>query len=340
MSKDELFLRIRRDSWQEGLSIRALARKYGVHRRLVREALVSPSPRPRKTPVRQSPRLEPFKKTIDEWLLQDLEAPPKQRHTVKRILTRLQRELGAEVAYTTVWDYVSRRRREMAEAARATPAAGFVVRHNRPGMDAEVDFGEAWVDLADQRTKCYVFAFRLAYSGKAVHRITTSCGQEAFLDGHVHAFGVLGGVPGGQIRYDNLSPAVSRVIHKSRSREEHPKWADFRRHFAFVPFYCEPGLRGAHEKGGVEGQVGYFRRNYLTPVPRVNSLEDLNAAFTEFERLEEDRRIGMRIRTIGQDFASEAPLLLPLPDSPFETGIVFTPRVDRYGMIAVGCGSF
>ncbi|MEU6375465.1 hypothetical protein [Streptomyces sp. NPDC046909] len=85
----------------------------------------------------------------------------------------------------------------------------------------------------------------------------------------------------------------------------------------------------------MEGQVGYFRRNYLTPVPRVNSLEDLNAAFTEFERLEEDRRIGMRIRTIGQDFASEAPLLLPLPEAPFETGIVFTPRVDRYGMIAV-----
>ncbi|MBC9719584.1 IS21 family transposase [Streptomyces sp. TRM66268-LWL] len=331
----ELFLRIRRDSWQNGLSIRALARKFGVHRRLVREALTSPSPKPRKTPERRSPRLEPFKKTIDEWLLQDMEAPPKQRHTVKRILTRLQRELGAEFAYSTVWDYVSRRRREMAEAARATPAAGFVIRHNRPGMDAEVDFGEAWVDLADQRTKCYVFAFRLAYSGKAVHRITTSCGQEAFLDGHVHAFRTLGGVPGGQIRYDNRSPAVSRVIHKSRSREEHPKWAGFRRHFAFVPFYCEPGLRGAHEKGGVEGQVGYFRRNYLTPVPRVDSLDDLNAAFSEFERIEEDRRIGMRIRTIGQDFASEAPLLLPLPEEPFETGIVFTPRVDRCGMIAV-----
>ena len=97
LSKDELFLRIRRDSWQEGLSIRALSRKYGVHRRLVREALASPSPKPRKTPVRRSPRLEPFKKTIDEWLMQDLEAPPKQRHTVQRILTRLQRELGAEI---------------------------------------------------------------------------------------------------------------------------------------------------------------------------------------------------------------------------------------------------
>ncbi|MBX9365341.1 hypothetical protein [Streptomyces sp. WAC04114] len=76
-------------------------------------------------------------------------------------------------------------------------------------------------------------------------------------------------------------------------------------------FYCEPGLRGAHEKGGVEGQVGYWRRNYLTPVQRVDSLDELNARFAEFERAEEARRIGMRNRTIGQDFAQEAPLLLP-----------------------------
>ncbi|WP_333738243.1 IS21 family transposase [Streptomyces sp. IBSBF 2806] len=336
-TKEELFLLIRRDSWREGLSVRALARKYRVHRRLVREALSSTVPAPRRTPRRHSPRLEPFKKTIDQWLLEDLDAPPKQRHTVKRILTRLQQELGADIAYTTVWDYVSRRRREIAEAAGAAPSAGFVIRHNQPGMDAEVDFGEAWVDLAGERTKCFVFAFRLAYSGKAVHRITASCGQEAFLEGHVHAFRTLGGVPGGQIRYDNLSPAVSRVIRKSRSREEHPRWRDFRQRFGITAFYCEPGLRGAHEKGGVEGQVGYWRRNYLTPVPRVDSLDELNARFAEFEKAEEARRIGMRIRTIGQDFAQEAPLLLPLPlpEEGFETGIAFTPRVDRYGMVAV-----
>lgn len=76
--------------------------------------------------------------------------------------------------------------------------------------------------------------------------------------------------------------------------------------FRLHPFYCEPGLRGAHEKGGVEGQVGYFRRNYLTPVPRVDSLDELNASFAEFERSEEGRRIGMRIRTIGQDFTHES----------------------------------
>ncbi|MFJ9352594.1 Mu transposase domain-containing protein [Streptomyces sp. NPDC101237] len=125
------------------------------------------------------------------------------------------------------------------------------------------------------------------------------------------------------------------MIRKSRSREEHPRWNDFRQHFSITPFYCEPGLRGAHEKGGVEGQIGYWRRNYLTPVPRVNALDELNEAFAEFERVEEGRRIGMRIRTIGQDFAREAPLLLPLPAGHFETGMAFNPRVDRYGMVAV-----
>jgi Mu transposase-like protein len=125
------------------------------------------------------------------------------------------------------------------------------------------------------------------------------------------------------------------VIRKSRSREEHPRWADFRKHFSIAPFYCEPGLRGAHEKGGAEGQVGYWRRNYLTPVPRVDSLDELNEAFARFEQAEEDRRIGMRIRTIGQDFAHEAPWLLPMPGEGFETGLAFSPRVDRYGMVAV-----
>jgi hypothetical protein len=50
----------------------------------------------------------------------------------------------------------------------------------------------------------------------------------------------------------------------------------FRSHYGFDAFYCEPGLKGAHEKGGVEGEVGRFRRNFLTPVPAVASLVELN----------------------------------------------------------------
>ena len=215
------------------------------------------------------------------------------------------------------------------------PAKVFIPQHHPPGMEAEVDFGELWVRLAGVLVKCYLFAFRMSYSGKAVHLVSATCGQEAFLEGHVHAFTVLGGVPAGQIRYDNLTPAVTRVLRKGRARIENPRWTAFRSHYRFAAFYCEPGIEGAHEKGGVEGQVGYFRRNHLVPVPEVDSLAELNARVAVAEEAEDARRVGSRIRAIGQDFAAEAPRLVPLPDEPFETGLLLTPRVDRYSQVTV-----
>ncbi len=122
LSKQELFDRIRRDSWQRQLSVRALSRKYGVHRRLVREALSSPVPTPRRRPVRTSPRMEPYKKTVDAWLRADLEAPRKQRHTVRRIVARIEEEFGEAIPYPTVRDFVAARRKEIAAQAGAPPA--------------------------------------------------------------------------------------------------------------------------------------------------------------------------------------------------------------------------
>jgi transposase len=335
-TKVELFEQIRRDSWHGGLSVRALAAKYGVHRRLVREALARAEPAPRKVPERRSARLEPFKAVIDGWLRDDLDAPRKQRHTATRIHARLLDEHEAgDMSYAAVRDYVARRRPEIRIEEGRGPARVFVPQHHPPGMEAEVDFGELWVRLAGTLVKCYLFASRMSYSGKAVHLVSATCGQEAFLEGHVHAFSVLGGVPAGQIRYDNLTPAVTRVLRKGRARIENPRWTAFRSHYRFAAFYCEPGIEGAHEKGGVEGQVGYFRRNYLVPVPEVDSLAELNERIAVAEAAEDGRRIGARIRTIGQDFAAEAPRLVPLPDEPFETGLLLTPRVDRYSQVTV-----
>jgi hypothetical protein len=100
-------------------------------------------------------------------------------------------------------------------------------------------------------------------------------------------------------------------------------------------FYCRPGKDGAHEKGGVEGEVGWFRRNHLVPVPQVNSLAEFNAVIAEWEAADDRRRIGSRARTVAEDFAIEQPLLQPLPDEPFETGRVFHPRVNRRSQICV-----
>jgi transposase len=102
-----------------------------------------------------------------------------------------------------------------------------------------------------------------------VHRVYASCAQEALLEGHVTAFAVTGGVPREHIRYDNLTPAVTKVL-KGRDRKENSRWLSFRSWHGFEAFYCEPGIGGAHEKGGVEGEIGRFRRNFLVPVPSLN----------------------------------------------------------------------
>src|SRR5258708_14792114 len=106
-------------------------------------------------------------------------------------------------------------------------------------------------------TKCFLFTLRLSYSGKAVHRVFASQGQEAFIEGHLHAFAVLGGVPAGEIRYDNLRAAVSRVL-MGRDRAESDRWGLFRPHFGVDAVYCVAGVDRAHEKGGVGGEVGPF----------------------------------------------------------------------------------
>ncbi len=182
---------------------------------------------------------------------------------------------------------------------------------------------------------CYLFSFRLSYSGKAVHRVFASCGQEAFFEGHVHALRTLGGVPRTKVRYDNLKAAVARVLGLSRARVEADRWIAFKSHYGIESFYCRPGIEGAHEKGGVEGQIGYFRRNHFVPVPEVSSLAELNEMVEQWDRQDDARRIGSRSRTIAEDFALERPLLMPLPEEPFETGRLFTPRVDRYGQVSV-----
>ncbi|GAA3085739.1 hypothetical protein GCM10020000_85250 [Streptomyces olivoverticillatus] len=151
----------------------------------------------------------------------------------------------------------------------------------------------------------------------------------------MHALRVLGGVPRGRVRYDNLKAAVAQVLGLSRARVETDRWIAFRSHFGIESFYCRPGIEGAHEKGGVEGQIGYFRRNHFTPVPEVASLAELNEMVDQWDLHDGRRRIGSRPRTIDEYFAVEQPLLIPLPEEPFETGRMFTPRVDRYSQIAV-----
>jgi Mu transposase-like protein len=132
-----------------------------------------------------------------------------------------------------------------------------------------------------------------------------------------------------------VEAAVAKVLGFAGHRKESERWTAFRTHWGIESFYCRPGLEGAHDKGGVEGQIGYFRRNHFVPVPEVASLAELNEMVDQWDLEDEGRRIRSRARTVGEYLAVEAPLLKPLPTELFETGRLFTPRVDRYSQIAV-----
>lgn len=120
---------------------------------------------------------------------------------------------------------------------------------------------------------------------------------------------MLGAVPCGKVRYDNLRTAVARVLGLSRARTENERWTAFRSHYGIESMYCRPGLEGAHEKGGAEGQIGWFRRNHLVPFPGVASLAELNAMVEQWDAGDDDRRIRSRPRRIGEYFTVERPLL-------------------------------
>ncbi len=239
-----------------------------------------------------------------------------------------------ELAYSAVRDYVAKRRPAVQAAAGRTTEKAFVPQTHEPGAEAEVDFGDVWLHLGGELTRCALFTLRLSYSGKAVHRVFASQGQEAFIEGHLEAFRVLGGTPVDKIRYYNLKSAVTRVLF-GRSRTESDRWVAFRSHYGFDTFYCLPGIEGAHEKGGVEGEVGGFRRNHLVPMPDVTTLADLNARLEQIDAAEDRRRIDNRTLTIGHDFALEQALLRPLPAHGIDPGLTLTPRVNRYARVIV-----
>jgi transposase len=329
MSRVELFEKIRRDREFDGLSTHALARRYGVHRRTVRQALGSAVPPDRKRPVgRPAPALGSWREWIDEILIADRAAPRKQRHTAKRIADRLAEEHGVVVAGSTMRDHVAKRRRELGLAAEA-----FCEQVHDPGVTAEVDWGEATVSLAGALTVLGLFLMRSCFSGACfVMAFETQC-QQAFFEGHVHALNWFSGVFT-TIRYDNLAAAAKKTL-KGRHRVENERFVALRSHYLYESWFTLVGIEGAHEKGGVEGEVGRFRRNHLVPVPEVADLAELNDRLLSCCVRDLDRTIAGRSETVGARLSEEIDRLRPLPASSFPTWEQSTHRVNQKAMITV-----
>ena len=324
----DLFEQLRREHEFGIGTIAGVAAKFGVHRRMVRQAIAGALPPPHLYPQRARPKLDGVIAFIDAVLDEDRRAPRKQRHTARRIHRRILKEFpGASVAESTVRNHVRERKRQMGLVLRET----FVPQSYAWGQEAQVDWYEAWADLGGERTKLRVFAMRAMASGAAFHRAYLHATQQAFLEAHERAFDYFGGVFR-LLRYDNLASAVRKIL-RSHRREETVWFVAFRSHWRFAAEFCTPGE--GHEKGGVEGEGGYFRRNHLVPVPSVADLDALNALLLTGCREDEARILDGRTEPVGAAMTAERPHLLPRAAEGFDLAEVVFPLVDKRGCVAV-----
>lgn len=298
--------RIRRLVLVEGLSQRDAARQLGHSRKTVRKALRHSSPPGyrRTEPIRR-PAIDPVRHIIDTWLEEDRQRPPKQRHTGQRVFERLRDEYGFRGSASAVRRYVAHKR--------ATSGEVFFPLAFDPGEEAQVDWGEARCVIDGAERKVFLFCMRLCHSTASYVRAYERGNQESSLDGHVRGFEFFGGVAR-RCAYDNLKSAVISV-GKGRKRRLTNKFRQLRSHYLFQTRFCN--VARAHEKGHVENLVRRSQKRFMTPLPEVASLNELNAHLLRECERDLDERARPHSLSRRELLATERERMLPLPAAPF-----------------------
>src|ERR1700731_2405857 len=237
-----------------------------------------------------------------------------------------------EVAESSIRRYVRKRKIELQLVGQER----FIPQSYSWGQEAQVDWYEAYADIGGEREKAYVFCMRSMASGGAFHCAFPHCSQQAFLEAHELGFAYFVGVFQ-TLRYDNLKSAVKKIL-RGHQREETTRFIAFRSHWGFESEFCTPGE--GHEKGGVEGEGGYFRRNHWVPVPVASDLAALNRKLLEDCRADEGRIMSGQTECVGTRLLTEKEHLLPLAAEPFDLAEVSFPRVDQTGCAKVRTNSY
>jgi transposase len=321
MFQVEIYGRVRRAVRVEGRSQRAVAREFGLSRETVRKMpqFAVPPGYQRQQPIRR-PKLGPWLGVIDAILEDDKQRPAKQRHTAKRIFERLREEHGFTGGYTIVKDYV----RSVELHSREV----FIPLTHAPG-EAQADFGEALVVIAGVEQKAHYLAMDLPHSDDCFVMAFPAETTEAFLEGHVRAFAYFGAVPT-RILYDNTKIAVARILG-GEERQRTRSFSELQSYYLFADKFGRPAK--GNDKGKVEGLVGYARRNFMVPIPRVSSWEELNTRLEAESQKRRLRRLRGHTEAIGDRFKRDHAAMLPLPAAPYEACEKIAGRVSSLSLV-------
>jgi transposase len=311
---------VRRAILVDGKSQRQIAKELGVHRGTIRRMLRHSSPpgyQRSKSPVGLKLNHE-HKVWIDTILVADKKVHVKQRHTATRIWQRLKDERSFTGGYTIVRQYIAFKRTSSQEM--------FVPLIHDAG-EGQADFGEADAYIQEQKVRLHFFCMHLPHSDAIFIKAYMAENTESFCDGHASAFLFFGGVPR-NILYDNTKIAIAKVLgHGKRKKTE--AFSSLQSHYLFDASFANVG-RG-NEKGNVEGLVRFARRNFMVPVPHVNSLDELNQHLEKECLKRQDYVCRGHTQSIQERLKQE--ILLALPLDPYVAVRVRTGRVNSMGLV-------
>lgn len=320
---------IRRMFECEDVSIREIMRRTGYHYETVRKYLDREDFNEPLHPPKELPSLlDPLKPIIDQWLIEDLNVPRKQRHTAKRVYARLQDEYPdkLEVKMRTVQYYVAQKKKELFQSLQKA----YLPLHHPPG-EAQVDFGHfSYKNNVGELVDALKLTMSFPYSNDAYCQIFGGENQECLLQGMKNIFEHIGKVPY-RIVFDNLSTAVAHM-GTGHNRTLTDKFKRFALHYGFEPFFCN-GAAG-WEKGNVENKVGYERRNMFVPVPIILDFNQFNQGL--FEVCEKDAKRNHYVKNIPIEklFEDDRNAMLPLKKTPFDVHAFESRIADKYAKVS------
>jgi transposase len=308
-----------RQAHRDGISIRQIAKRFGIGRDTVRKALQHSEPPPYTlSQPRPAPTFGPFREVVEAILAADENAPRKQRHTASQLFRRLRQEYGYTGGYDQIRRYVQARRRDGRET--------FIPLDHPPGHRAEADFGHIQVDFPDGRQEVPVLLVTWSYSNCPFALALPTERTEAILHGLAEAFRFFGCVPK-ELWWDNPK-TVALTVLRGRERQLHPRYVALASHYTFTPKFCLPAK--GQEKPRVAHRVYDLQRRWATPVPCLASRADLNAHLHRCCLAEQALVSGQHTETVGVRFAQDRGAALPLPATAFDACVLHPAQVDKY----------
>jgi transposase len=316
---------IRKAKFKDGKSNRRIANELGISRNTVKRVVTQPKvsvPVYTRTKPLTLPVMGPYLGIIETWLREDAKAPRKQQHTGKRIYDRLVEEYQFVGSYRRVLEVVAQYRQK--------PQEVFAPLAFKPGEMAQVDWIEDLrVVIAGKPCKVQVLNLVLNYSGGVYCEAFPHARQEAFFQGHRHAFEYWGGVPN-TLTYDNLKSAVTKIL-EGHNRDENQRFVAFRSAYLFDSRFCNPA-RG-NEKGRVENMVKFVQHNLFTPIPQVESFAELNQLLRQRCDAYLQKTQSRQTETVGARLEAEKSHFLPLPQFPPECCRILPVKVSKTSLV-------